>query len=190
VGAGPGSLRYETRFREGRFHQDQDMRFAEERHRGRAPPAQVDGWKEWTTPYPPAPGAEDPVSAMYAMRALEGDGPWTLQVFSGKKSWPLSIEPVERATIDTIFGKDTPVRVVELKDAPRGRREAARTLLRDAHRRRASDPVRAVIKTTSDRSKPDLVSYAAPTASSHTAHRSDVPVVRWLSLEVRCGDLC
>jgi len=122
-----------------------------------------DGWKEWTTPYPPAPGAEDPVSAMYAMRALEGDGPWTLQVFSGKKSWALSIEPAERATIDTIFGKDTPVRVVELKTLHEGdvkQRGRFFVTLTDDDRR---IPVRAVIKTSIGSIKADLVSYAAPT---------------------------
>jgi len=160
---GQGSLRYETRFREGRFHQDQDMRFEESGIEVARRQLKSEGWKEWTTPYPPAPGVEDPVSALYAMRALEGDGPWTLQVFSGKKSWPLSIEPVERATIDTIFGKDTPVRVVELKSLHEGdvkQRGRFFVTLTDDERR---IPVRAVIKTNIRSIKADLVSYAAPT---------------------------
>ena len=160
---GQGSLRYETRFREGHFHQDQDMRFEEGGIEVARRQLKTDGWKEWTTPYPAAPGAEDPVSAMYALRALEGDGPWTIQVFSGKKSWPLSVEPVERATIDTIFGKDTPVRVVELKSLHEGdvkQRGRFFVTLTDDERR---IPVRAVIKTNIGSIKADLVSYAAPT---------------------------
>jgi hypothetical protein len=160
---GHGSLRYETRFREGHFHQDQDMHLAESGIEVARRQEKSEGWKEWTTSYPAAPGAEDPVSAMYVLRSLEGDGPWSFLVFSGKKAWPLSVVPVERETIDTIFGKQTPVRVVELKTLHEGdveQRGRFFVSLTDDERR---IPVKVVIKTSIGPIKAELVSYQAPT---------------------------
>ena len=111
---GQGSLRYQTRFREGGFHQDQDMRLYPDRvevWRSQ----RIDGaWKEWTDTYAASPGAEDPISAMYALRDLPGEGPWTASVWTGKKTISLSILPRGRTVLDTVFGAVN-VSVLELQ---------------------------------------------------------------------------
>jgi hypothetical protein len=158
---GAGSVRYETRFREGGFHQDQDMHLGRDGIEVWRKQRKADGWKESTSHYPASPAAEDPVSAMYALRELEGDGPWTFPVFSGKKTWPLTVTPVEKTTSDTIFGKDTPVVVVELQTLHEGDLEQKGRFfvtLTDEPRR---VPVKVLIRTNFGPIKAELVSYEA-----------------------------
>lgn len=156
------SVRYQTHFREGRFHQNQDMKLHPEgfsvwRRQ------KIDGeWKTSTTVYDGAPKVDDPVSAIYAMRRLEGDGPWTYPVFSGKKTWPLTVEVVDKETVDTFFGEDTPVVVYELKTLHEGDLEQKGRFfvyLTDDERR---IPVKLLVKTNFGPIRADLVAYEPP----------------------------
>ena len=160
---GHGSLRYETRFREGRFHQDQDMQFADDAITvARRLDFEDDGWREWSTPYPPSPGAEDPVSAIYALRLLSGDGPWAYPVFSGDKSWPLQVELVRRDHIDNTPIGPVDVLVLSLSTAHEGdweQRGGFLMFVTDDERR---IPVRFVVKTNIGAIRANMVEYKPP----------------------------
>jgi len=83
-----GSKQYVTRFREGRFLQDQDMQFGVgavlvSRHQV------VDGaWQDSQREYKAPFGVEDPVSALYRVRdfALQVGEQRAIQVFNGKRT--------------------------------------------------------------------------------------------------------
>jgi len=82
-----GSRRYVTRFREGRFQQDQAMGFGEtgihvDRHQWFP-----EGWRTWSNDYAAVPGVEDPLSAVLRLRSATAAV--TLQVFSGKRVVPI-----------------------------------------------------------------------------------------------------
>ncbi|GDX81256.1 hypothetical protein LBMAG42_30670 [Deltaproteobacteria bacterium] len=82
-----GSAEYRTRYREGRFQQDQTMRFdpsgIEVARR-----QLIDGaWKDWSDRYDPAPGVFDPVAAIFQLRGHLEAG--TFRVFSGKRVVPV-----------------------------------------------------------------------------------------------------
>lgn len=90
---GVGSARYVTKFREGRFQQDQDMRLG---------PAGVvvarsqrfdEGWRTWEDRYAAAPAAEDPVSAFYRLRDLAGPvgERVRLSVWTGRRAVPMEV---------------------------------------------------------------------------------------------------
>ena len=113
---GRGSSRYETRFREGSFHQDQDMHLYPDRVEVWRDQERDGVWRESTTRYPAAPSAEDPVSAMYALRSLDGDGPWTLAVWNGKRALRVTVAPGPQTTLETAFGP-LPARAISL-DVP------------------------------------------------------------------------
>lgn len=67
---GGGATRYRTRFREGRFQQDQDMRFGPDALVV-ARTQRIDGaWKSWEDTHPPKPGTLDPVAAFYRVREV------------------------------------------------------------------------------------------------------------------------
>ena len=158
---GEGSRRYETRFREGGFHQDQDMVLAADgftvwRHQ------EIDGeWRDWSTPYPASIGAEDPVSAIYALRRATGDGPWTWPVFSGKETWPLLVEVVEAAALDAVLAT-VAVDVLELRVAHEGdieQRGRFRVYVTDDARR---VPVRVTVGSSVGTFRADLTGYRAP----------------------------
>jgi len=83
-----GSKQYVTRFREGRFLQDQDMQFGAgtvtvSRHQ------LIDGaWQDSRREYKAPSGVEDPVSALYRVRdfALQVGEQRAIQVFNGKRT--------------------------------------------------------------------------------------------------------
>lgn len=159
---GEGSRRYETRFREGGFHQDQDMRLGAEgvevwRHQ-----RFDEGWRDWTDRYPPSPGAEDPVSALYRLRGLSGEGPWVWPVFTGRKTAPLRVDRLGHAVEDTLFGA-RPVSLYSLRAdhdgdiKQRGRFELSLT---DDPRH---VPVRAVLHSNLGPIRAELVGYQSAT---------------------------
>lgn len=171
---GRGSLRYQTRFREGGFHQDQDMRLYPDhvevwRHQ------RIDGaWKEWTDTYPPSPEAHDPVSALYALRQLEGEGPWSWPVWTGKKTIQLQVLARGGAHIDTIFGSidvDIFALVAPHKGEVEQRGGFTVYLSRDARR----VPVRAELKTNVGGFRADLIGYRAPGGASWGAPEAADP---------------
>ena len=99
---GAGSRRYVTRFREGDFQQDQDVRLD-----GR--PITVarsqrfdEGWRTWTDTQAAGPGVEDPVSAFFRIR--EEAGPvgervrydvWGGRGAKGVEVWTAGVEVVD-----------------------------------------------------------------------------------------------
>lgn len=154
---GGGSARYVARFREGRFHQDQDQRFGAEAlvvdYRQRKKGA----WVAWTDRLDPAPGAFDPVAAMQVVRSLEGPGPWTVPVFSGRQTRPLRVTLVERTTLHHDLLGDVPVRLLDLRTDHRGELEQEgrfRVWVTDDPRRLL---VRAVVQTNLGAIRADLV---------------------------------
>lgn len=167
---GMGSQRYETRFREGGFHQDQDMRldalgFDVWRKQ------RIDGeWKEWTKHYTSTPGAEDPISAIHRLRLLQDEAlapteigmGWTFPVFSGDKTWPLLVTVEEKGSLETEALGTVPVRVLELRTMHKGMLEQRgnfRIWLTDDARR---IPVKMVVKTNFGAIRVDLLEYQAP----------------------------
>lgn len=161
---GAGSLRYETRFREGGFQQDQVMRLsgtAVEVWRRQL----VDGaWRESTTPYTTSDGAEDPVSAIYAMRLAAQDPTWTTPIFTGKKTSPLVVRRVGTDHLeDTPLG-DLAVDVFDLRTSHQGDVEQKgdfRVYLSQDSRR---VPLRVVVRTNVGPVRADLVNYQGPAA--------------------------
>ncbi len=91
--AGLGSARYFTRFREGRFQQDQDNRFGADAVVVSRTQLRDEVWQPSESRYAAAPGVEDPVSAFYRIR--EEAGPvgertrWT--VWTGKNAIPMIV---------------------------------------------------------------------------------------------------
>lgn len=165
-----GSRRYETRFREGGFHQDQDMRLGvggiEIWRKQR-----IDGeWKEWTRSLDPSPGAEDPISAVQRLRTLAPEdqvetelGPgWTFPIFSGDKTWPLVVTAAPDGTFDSEVLGEVPVHRLELHTRHRGQLEQKgrfRIWLTDDER---AIPVKMVVKTNFGAIKATLLDYQAP----------------------------
>lgn len=158
---GQGSVRYETRFREGDFNQDQDMQFSSGQVSVLRHQLIKGAWKTWTRTYKVTPGAEDPVSAMYAVRRATGAGPWTWPLFSGRKTWPLVGTARGTQQLETLFG-EIPVDVVDLRMAHKGEVEQrgrfAVYLSQDAARL----PVRAEIFSNVGTIRASLVGYRAP----------------------------
>lgn len=171
---GLGSLRYETRFREGGFHQDQDMRLgAETIEIWRK--QRIDGeWREWTRSLGPSPGAEDPISAVQRLRTLDpaeqlptevGPG-WSFPIFSGDRTWPLVVTSRPDGTLDSEVLGEVPVRVLELHTRHEGQLEQRgrfRIWLTDDAR---AIPVRMVVKSNFGAIRAELVDYRPPTATA------------------------
>ena len=168
---GEGSRRYRTRFREGGFHQDQDMvrqatGFSVWRKQ------EIDGaWKEWTRSYDSEAGAEDPISAIQRLRLLDdadqvttplGVG-WSFPVFSGERTWPLVVRVVDHDALEVpALGGRVPVRVVELTTTHKGmleQRGRFRIWLTEDARR---IPVRLSVRSNFGTIRADLVAYTAP----------------------------
>jgi len=111
-GASGGSRRYETRFREGRFHQDQDMRLG--------PPEVLvarsqrfdEGWRSWESRYRWVEGAEDPISAVYRLRvdAPEVGTTVDLPVFNGKRTLTLAATAAPGPEVDGVPTRELTVR--------------------------------------------------------------------------------
>lgn len=109
---GAGSQRYETRFREGRFHQDQDMRLGPPEilvHRGQDGDQ---GWHEWESRYRHVPGAEDPISAVFRLRVAPPPvgGSIDFPVFNGKKTLTLRATGAVGAPVDGVATREVQVR--------------------------------------------------------------------------------
>lgn len=161
---GQGSQRYETRFREGGFQQDQDMRLSAEtctvwRHQHFK-----EGWREWTTAYPGQPNLEDPVTAVFALRQRRGSGPWSLPVFSGEATWPLDASVVRHDVIeDTPLG-DVDVVVLSLQTRHRGEWEQKGRFLIAFTDDERQIPVQMIIRSSVGHIRVDLVEYTPPTA--------------------------
>ncbi|MDP2306968.1 MAG: DUF3108 domain-containing protein [Pseudomonadota bacterium] len=90
---GVGSSRHVTRFREGRFEQDQDMRFLADAVVVGRTQRFDEGPRTWEDRYAAAPRAEDPVSAFYRLREEAGpvDERVRYQVWTGRKSIPMVV---------------------------------------------------------------------------------------------------
>ncbi|MFT4975792.1 MAG: hypothetical protein ACI8S6_001685 [Myxococcota bacterium] len=164
-----GSIRYETRFREGGFEQDQDMRMSADAFSVWRHQKLKDGWREWTTPYDPHPYVEDPVTAIFALRGLEGEGPWSVPVFSGEATWPLEVTVHGREHMD-----DTPLGAVDvviysLQSRHRGEWEQRGRFLVYLTDDTRHIPVRFVIKSTIGAIRADLTTYTPPQDVSHEA---------------------
>lgn len=160
-----GSLRYQTRFREGGFHQDQDMRLYADRvevwRRQR-----VDGtWKEWTDTYGPSPGALDPVAALYALREATGAGPWSWPVWTGKKTVTLTARSRGSTALETLFGA-IEVEILALTVPHKGEVEQEGGFLVYLTRDLRRAPVRAELKANVGSFRADLVGYRAPDGAS------------------------
>lgn len=165
-----GSTRYETRFREGGFHQDQDMRLEPGGFEVWRKQRFGEEWREWTKSYDAHPGAEDPISAVTRIRLLHdealaptplGSG-WTFPVFSGEKTWPLIVTVVDREPLETEVLGTVQTRVVELRTEHKGMLEQRGRFwiwLTDDARR---IPVRMVVKTNFGAVRADLVAYRPP----------------------------
>lgn len=135
-----GSRAYTTRFREGRFHQDQRMRFG--------PDAIVvwrnqrfdDGWRAWEDRYDAAPGVEDPVSALYRLRAAPLAEETRFPVFSGRQAIEVVARLGEREAVGGV-----PAWPIEVTTEHRGDvRGRLRVWLSDDA---ARVPLRAVVET-------------------------------------------
>lgn len=99
-----GSLRYDTRYREGKFQLDQLMTFATESILV-ANRKLIDGeWKSWSDQYPAVAGLYDPLAAVYQLRESWG-GSVQIDAFSGRKPVPV---------IATSFGGDSVKNVLDL----------------------------------------------------------------------------
>lgn len=159
-----GSQRYEARFREGRFHQDQDQRFLTDAVVVALGQRKKGQWVTWTDRLDPSPGAYDPIAAIQTVRTLEGPGPWELPVFSGRATRPLrvTVAGTERLEHD-LLGPVT-VRALDLQTDHRGELEQAgqfRVWVTDDPRRLL---VRAVIQTNVGAVRVNLVETDPPAA--------------------------
>jgi hypothetical protein len=83
---GLGSVRYETRFREGRFAQDQDIALGPERIVARRHELRGGAWRDVEDSYPYEAGAEDPISSLWRLRAGDPARDATFACFTGRKT--------------------------------------------------------------------------------------------------------
>lgn len=162
---GSGSSRYQTQYREGSFHQDQDFTMvgAEvsvwQRQRG------SDGWVESTRTHTTTPGAEDPVSAVYRLRDLTraGEGPWTTPVFSGDRTWTLSASRVGAQRLKVPPLGEIDVEVYALATGHSGDIEQRGTFLVYLSSDELRIPVRTEVKTNFGTIRAHMVAYQPPT---------------------------
>jgi len=163
---GLGSVRYQTWFREGRFHQDQDMQLVGDDFTVWRNQERKGEWKETTDAYPGGQRVDDPISAVYSLRGVEGEGPWSWPIFSGKKTWDLQVVPIGRERMkETLLG-DVDVVIWDIQTAHEGEVEQRGSLLLyltdDAQR----VPVRMVLRTNLGPVRADLVEYTAASDGS------------------------
>lgn len=79
-----GTLGYQTRFREGRFQQDQDIRFGADGIVADRRQLFGEGWRSWTDRYDPVSGLEDPLSALWRLRHAVLEGEVRFPVWTGR----------------------------------------------------------------------------------------------------------
>lgn len=171
---GAGSRRYQTWFREGRFHQDQDMKLGPDAVEVWRRQLRDGAWSESTTRYDPAPLAEDPISAMYALRREEGDGPWTYVVWNGKKALSVVATAGPEETLETALGA-LQVRRVSLAVPHEGQvsQKGSFVVWLSADERRL--PVRAVLDANVGSFRAELIEYRSPGGSAGAAPEAGEP---------------
>jgi len=159
--AGPGSVRYTTRFREGGFHQDQRMEIAADGVVVAREQRFEEGWRRWEDRYPGAGGpVEDPQSAFYRLRLLPlvpGER-YRFPVFSGRETWQIEVLVEPRQTLESALGT-VPVLPVRLFTRHHGvleQRGRIVVYLTDDVRR---VPVRAILHTNFGAIHADLTSW-------------------------------
>lgn len=139
---GTGALRYLTRYREGRFQQDQDMRFGPLEVLVDRDQLFADGWHSWTRHYPFVPGTEDPLSAIYHLRVHTPAVGETRQlpVFNGRRTLPVEARGEPGPEVDR-----RPTRKVVVTSARSGDFQGSLTLLLSDDEDRV--PLQTVIAT-------------------------------------------
>lgn len=149
---GAGSVRYVTRFREGGFQQDQDMRFGADAVVIARSQLFADGWRSWEKRHKGVVSVEDPVSAFYRLREEAGPvgervsyGVWTGRKVEAVQVWTAAAEvydgqPALRVEVLAVRGSEDfePKMTVWLSD------DAARAPLAAELKTRAG-PVRATL---------------------------------------------
>ena len=117
---GHRSLYHETKFREGRFWQDQKMHLD-------SAPVRVDrsqfidgAWKSWSNEYPDLEPINDPVSVLYQFRTILPQHQKTLYAFSGKQKTALYVRPTDRISLEHSVLGTVEVQQYHLFSAHRG----------------------------------------------------------------------
>lgn len=136
---GAGSLGYVTRYREGRFQQDQVLRFGKGRVDVERRQLVKGTWESSTATITAPTGANDPLSAVLALRA-GGPGDREFAVVSGRRSVPVYVTD---AGIESLDGQKA--RRFELRTRDEGvlRDRITAWISEDASR----VPLRAVVQT-------------------------------------------
>jgi hypothetical protein len=156
-----GSSRYRTRFREGRFHQDQLMDIGTEGIRVWRNQEHKGTWEESVESYPAMPGpVEDPQTAFYRIRTLplKSGTTWRFPVFSGKHTWSLDVSVSEGECMRSTLGP-IPVLPVHIRTRHEGDLEQKGDILvyfSDDDRR---IPLKLVIHTNVGAIRAELASY-------------------------------
>jgi len=162
--AGPGSKRYITRFREGGFHQDQDMTIAAEGVTVERSQRFSEGWRSWSDDYPgPGMAVEDPTTAFFRVRLLplvSGES-YHFAVFSGRETWQLRVEVEPRMMLETALGelRVIPVQVFTEHQGDLEQKGRIVLYLSDDSRR---IPVRAIMQTNVGAIRADITTYQPP----------------------------
>lgn len=171
---GEGSLRYQTWFREGSFHQDQDMRLEARGIEVWRRQLRDGAWQESTDRYAAAPGAEDPMSALYALRLAEGEGPWRYVVWNGKKALTVVATAGPEETMETALG-ELRARRVSLGVPHDGevKQKGAFVVWLSADARRL--PVRAELDANVGAFRADLIGVRSPDGSVWGAPETEQP---------------
>lgn len=105
---GRGSTGHETRFREGRFAQDQWMEIRPDGIRIRRRQRGRDGWRSWTEQLPGHGGPlDDPLTAFLGLCRLPRrfEGPQVFPVFTGRRVEPLVAVSGGHHRVRTRFGR-------------------------------------------------------------------------------------
>ncbi len=99
---GGGSARYVTRFREGDFQQDQDMRLDGDPIVVALSQRFDEGWRSWEDRHAAVDGVEDPVSAFYRLREEAGPVGERVRyvVWTGRKAAGVQIHTAAAEAID------------------------------------------------------------------------------------------
>ncbi len=160
-----GSVRYECVFREGGFWQDLDMRFAPGGISVWHRQLRSAGWEEWTTPYPAAPGVEDPVSAFFRLRTMDGPLPWVFPVFSGTKTWPLQVLDAGKEHLEESLLGPVDLQLLEFRTGHDGDLEQRGRFVLAVTDDVRRIPMRMVVSTKIGPFRADLIAYDPPQAA-------------------------
>ncbi len=161
---GPGSVHYTTRFREGGFHQDQEMRIGADGITVARSQRFDEGWRSWEDAYPgPGGPVEDPTTAFFRVRLLplvSGES-YRFPVFSGRETWELRVQVEPRERLETAIGElpVIPVQVFTRHQGDLEQRGRIVLYISDDSRR---IPVRAIMHTNVGAIRADIISYQPP----------------------------